>query len=758
MRSLNTGATDVMKVVRSIVASVTVVAVMLTLLVSAGPSGSASAQGECPDGSVLSANGVTCELDVGQNDEPDPNDPNNVCPDGETLNAAGIACEPVFVEETPCPEGQQLDLAGLRCEAIPSDNPCPAGQEVDELGIMCVAIPVDEDEAPACDEGYSLGADGVSCIADGPRCEADEILSDAGDCQKSFQCSPGFVLGSDLLTCLSDGCPEDQLLSVDGKRCLAPDVRCPDGSPRPVGGACLVVETIQGEDGTEIVVRCAAEDAFCQASVKACADAKAAGDSDDEQSCEDPRARCDDGDDACEQANDRLVDCATRDDSAAPEDGGVQRIDPCEDLCPRLHRLDDSGECVEFLDPTHPCVSFGRIPSGVTTNAQLDAYSYLAGTGQCVTRVEFLRRLANFEAAAGAEQDALALLRETTSQYLTVEEQLAELDSQLLIAERQVREFTAAAALADGKRVQNAKALAETRKELVRERELLRAEAVEVFVMGGPDVVLDAATLSAANATELGALQTYGRALLDDQVDNIDRVSALEDDTVALGAELDQAAEEVAQSLDGAKATTVAVETLLEEARVLRVEQLERRDQEAELVSELRADKALYAQELGIFEQASREIADIISESEFLVTEFENFDGLFANPVIPAVVGSPFGPRLHPILGYVRNHNGLDFGASFGDPIYASAPGIVQIASERGGYGNTVVLDHGGGLLTLYAHMSVIGAEAGDEIQRGDIIGFIGSTGLSTGPHLHFEVWVEGRTAVDPFPYLTDLN
>ena len=141
-----------------------------------------------------------------------------------------------------------------------------------------------------------------------------------------------------------------------------------------------------------------------------------------------------------------------------------------------------------------------------------------------------------------------------------------------------------------------------------------------------------------------------------------------------------------------------------------------------------------------------------------LVTEFADSDGLFANPVAPAVVVSGFGPRLHPILGFVRNHNGLDFDANFGEPIYASASGIVQIASTFGGYGETVVLDHGGGLLTLYAHMSLMGAGVGDEIRRGDIIGFIGSTGLSTGPHLHFEVWVDGRTAVDPRPYLTGLD
>ena len=117
-------------------------------------------------------------------------------------------------------------------------------------------------------------------------------------------------------------------------------------------------------------------------------------------------------------------------------------------------------------------------------------------------------------------------------------------------------------------------------------------------------------------------------------------------------------------------------------------------------------------------------------------------------------MSSGFGPRLHPILGYVRNHDGFDFTIGFGEPIYASAPGVVQIASTFGGYGKTVVLDHGAGLLTLYAHMSTIAVESGDLVERGDVLGLVGSTGLSTGPHLHFEVWVEGNTAVDPAPYL----
>lgn len=730
------------------------------LVFSVGPAEPAGAQ-DCPEGTVLSENGLSCELDVGQGQQ----DPNNPCPAGQQLDAAGLLCEPI--PEDPnlvCPDGQQLDDLGLFCEDIPvSEGNCPEGQRPNEINTACV--PIDDGPTSACEAGFSLGADGVTCVADGPDCARDEVIGDDGTCIKSFQCQPGFVLASDLLSCMSDGCPEGELLSVDGRRCLAPDTDCPDGSPRPVGGSCLVVETVEASDGTtEVVVRCDDDDAFCQAQVKDCAEQRAAGDGDDsgDDSCEDPRASCDDDDEACEAANDRLVQCATRDDAGEEGDGEEPRPvgrtdDPCDDLCPRLHRLDPSGECIEYLDPRHPCVSFGQVPPGVTTNRELDGFSYLAGTGQCVTKDEFLRRLGNFEAAAGAEADALALLRETTSAYLTLEEQIAELDAARLRAETDVGVFTEAAARADAERAQNEKDLQEARKVLQRELRLLEAEVLEVYVTGGPDAAIRAAVLAADDVTEIGIVQSYGRALLDDQIDNIDRIRDLEARTIALGVELERAAAEVQTSLDAAVAASEDIDALLAETERLRAEQIERRDEEAMLVAELREEKGQFAQELGIFDQASREIADIISESEFLVTEFEDFDGLLAKPVIPADVVSGFGPRLHPILGYVRNHNGLDFDANFGEPIYASAPGIVQIASSFGGYGETVVLDHGAGLLTLYAHMSVIGVEVGDEIQRGDVIGFIGSTGLSTGPHLHFEVWVEGRTAVDPLPYL-DLN
>ena len=99
-------------------------------------------------------------------------------------------------------------------------------------------------------------------------------------------------------------------------------------------------------------------------------------------------------------------------------------------------------------------------------------------------------------------------------------------------------------------------------------------------------------------------------------------------------------------------------------------------------------------------------------------------------------------------------HYGIDFYGSSGDPISAAASGTVLTSGWINGYGNTVVVSHGNGYSTLYAHQSSIAASTGDTVAGGDVIGYVGSTGWSTGSHLHFEIRIEG-TAVDPDPYLS---
>ncbi len=132
--------------------------------------------------------------------------------------------------------------------------------------------------------------------------------------------------------------------------------------------------------------------------------------------------------------------------------------------------------------------------------------------------------------------------------------------------------------------------------------------------------------------------------------------------------------------------------------------------------------------------------------------------GSFAWPT-PGVTycTSRFGPRVHPITGEHKNHGGLDIGASYGTAIHASDGGSVFLAGWCGSYGNCVMIDHGNGYTTVYGHMSSVAVSEGQSVSQNDVIGYVGSTGMSTGPHLHFEVR-QNKQRIDPEQFFSGLT
>ncbi len=173
------------------------------------------------------------------------------------------------------------------------------------------------------------------------------------------------------------------------------------------------------------------------------------------------------------------------------------------------------------------------------------------------------------------------------------------------------------------------------------------------------------------------------------------------------------------------------------------------REEKSIALKQLRSRQAELKKLLQQFQADERNIAAEIAAYNRRIkknpkTARKPFKGRFMRPV-NAPVTSGFGNRFHPILRISRLHAGTDFGARSGSPIFAVADGTVISASYSGGYGNRIILDHGGGLTTVYAHCSSLAVRAGQTVRQGQRIGAVGSTGLSTGPHLHFEMRINGR-------------
>lgn len=170
-------------------------------------------------------------------------------------------------------------------------------------------------------------------------------------------------------------------------------------------------------------------------------------------------------------------------------------------------------------------------------------------------------------------------------------------------------------------------------------------------------------------------------------------------------------------------------------------------EKEKEILEKLESDKEAFAKKLDAYiEELEKKngVTQVVAEGKFI----------WPLPVTSKRVTSPFGWRSDPFTGEKSYHSGIDIADKKGTPIYASNNGTVLIATSDGSYGKYILIDHGGGIYTCYAHCSKLLVSAGDYVSKGDQIAEMGSTGRSTGTHLHFEVR-EGKNRVNPFNYVT---
>ena len=284
------------------------------------------------------------------------------------------------------------------------------------------------------------------------------------------------------------------------------------------------------------------------------------------------------------------------------------------------------------------------------------------------------------------------------------------------------------------------KELEETTKKYNEQKNLLDARIVEMYETGNTsylDVILKSNSISDFISsyyliTELAAYDTDLLELVNNQIKQID--------------ETKQNLDEEKAGLEKEKSNQQKTQIALENTKLLRQNYIEKLSQEEQ---EIQAKIDEYNNQINAIEAEIKSLAKVITFGD------EYKGGTMQWPINGHyTITSNYGMRVHPITGIYKLHTGVDISATIGDDFTAMADGIVVKAEYNAAYGNMVIIDHGGGVQTLYAHGSQIIAQVGQEVKAGDVVLKVGSTGYSTGPHAHFEIRVNGET-VNPLDYVS---
>ncbi|CAN5762601.1 hypothetical protein BH24ACT3_BH24ACT3_11880 [soil metagenome] len=322
--------------------------------------------------------------------------------------------------------------------------------------------------------------------------------------------------------------------------------------------------------------------------------------------------------------------------------------------------------------------------------------------------------------------------------------ELQGLDTQIAEVSHQLEAAQGELVIAGDAADEAAAELARARRRLAVATDELNARAVSSYIHGGEGMRLET-FLDEVEDNRSGRAESYAGAVVDHQQDIVEEFERARADN-------DRRTDAANDARTAARDQRDAVASMVRGLEAARTEQ-------AELVVE--ADTAAFYQQNLITELIGRkaiiegrilsQAADSDSIAVFLAQVQAGQPDWSATsvpmqqlPVQQARTSSEFGLRRHPILGTSRMHNGMDFGVGSGTPIFAPAPGRIVLAGVRGGYGNAVIIDHGFSLATLYGHQSRLAVSDGDVVEAGDLIGYVGSTGMSTGPHLHFETRLRG--------------
>lgn len=329
-----------------------------------------------------------------------------------------------------------------------------------------------------------------------------------------------------------------------------------------------------------------------------------------------------------------------------------------------------------------------------------------------------------------------------TAEVRQLDQDLAQKKSDLIEAQRQLKR-------SEDVELLQAALLQEAQKQVAQSEERLRDQVVASYVTGGEDMSAIGEILQADSPEEAERALAYSRAVVGDTDQLVANLEAAKDKRDEASRSATSAKQEATEARDTIFTATSFIAEVRDRKATLLLDVGRAELEEAEQLRQVQARKVLVEGRINSMQTTSDGVGMLLAVRQQHQPDFVPGDLEVTNPLPGYHIGSQFGMRHHPILNISRLHAGGDMGAPTGTPIYAAADGIVVLASERGGYGNCTLIDHGNSLATLYGHQSEIVVQPGQQVERGDLIGYVGSTGLSTGPHLHLETRIKGMP-VDP--------
>lgn len=392
--------------------------------------------------------------------------------------------------------------------------------------------------------------------------------------------------------------------------------------------------------------------------------------------------------------------------------------------------------------------TIGVLASGAT--AQQDVRERLRDTQEQLDSARSSRDVVSAETDVARAQLAAA-----DERLHAMEVQLREREAELVAAEAALADANARTAEVNTDLIRVNGELSAVRAELAEDQDQFDARVAAAYKRGGY-LPYAQALLRADDFNELVTSGYYVRSVMRADRASIDVVTDRTAAVVEMRSEIDALREDLAAEQRVAAEAEAEVARRAETHRQLTTMVGEERAARAQLLTRLEDDLATHTQLVSSLETASAELerelqAELARQAAAAAAASAVSAPIEGDLLWPTAgrAGSPYGWRVHPIHGTRRMHTGVDISGHTGQPIIAAAAGRVVSAGWRGGYGLAVVIDHGGGLATLYAHQSVLAVRAGQPVSQGQKIGEVGSTGYSTGPHLHYEVRVNG-TPQDP--------